>query len=192
MDLQLYHIHKPEHKGKLTEGYIGVSVDAVTRFKQHKRTTNSHLKNAFNKYPDLQMTVICFGDKNTILRMEEELRPSENIGWNIAKGGGLPPVLRMVGSDNPSYGKERTEEARRNTSVALQGIERSSSTRGKMGKNRKASHYKNKSTGKITTPDKVFDKTVEAAVYYSVSTAAIRWRIKSDLPQWSGWTREIN
>lgn len=92
----LYHIHRNEDKSDLCKGYIGISKNPELRFKQHLKKPNKILKNALSKYSDITMTVITEGSLEEMLRMEEVLRPDVNLGWNLAKGGGLPPVTEMT------------------------------------------------------------------------------------------------
>lgn len=110
----VYHIYVNEN---LNTGYIGISKNPSLRFSQHKwqkSKTNKHLSNAFNKYGNLVKLKILISniDKEFACLIEEELRPSQNIGWNIAKGGGFPP--------NPA-GKVRDQKYRSNISKAKIG-----------------------------------------------------------------------
>lgn len=92
--MYIYWIHLPEHTNILSEGYVGVSKDPTNRLKSHKsRSNNPHLLNCFKKYPEIVMDIILESDESYCLELEEKLRPEKNIGWNIAKGGGKPPVL---------------------------------------------------------------------------------------------------
>jgi hypothetical protein len=52
--------------------------------------------------------------------MEEKLRPTKSMGWNIAVGGGMPPI--ESGENNPMYGRKHTLEAKeRMSESSLQG-----------------------------------------------------------------------
>lgn len=88
----LYHICKPTDKGKLSEGYIGVTNNFSWRKKQHFLYNHSNLllQNSIKKYGAI-MYPISEADKETILEMEKWLRPHDNIGWNLVRGGGIPP-----------------------------------------------------------------------------------------------------
>ena len=111
MNYCVYHISiSPE----LSSGYIGITNNPEIRFQQHKYRTNEHLKNAIKKYGDQVFKRILLAnlDKELAELCEEMLRPNENIGWNIAKGGSIPP--------NPT-GKQRSEQYRKNIAKAKQG-----------------------------------------------------------------------
>ena len=119
----VYHIGLNDN---LKLGYVGVSNNPALRFSQHKNQkskTNKHLLNAFKKYGSLIKLRILIEniEKEFACLIEEELRPEKNIGWNIAKGGGIPPnpkgrvrskkhceniSLAKLGNKNPMYGKK--------------------------------------------------------------------------------------
>lgn len=106
----LYWIHYPDQTNPELEGYIGISSDFNTRIKTHSRYTKyAHIKNR-----------IVSGAIATILQenltkeqaesLEYQYRPEENIGWNIAKGGNIPPSRKgKVSPKSLLTGNERTE-----------------------------------------------------------------------------------
>jgi group I intron endonuclease len=114
MIYSLYHIGiDPD----LNTGYIGITCNPKARFIQHgysKTRSNTHLKNALLKYGKdvFKRIVVSNLDKEAAELLEEMLRPEPNMGWNITKGGGIPP--------NPK-GKERSDEYRSNISKAKIG-----------------------------------------------------------------------
>jgi predicted GIY-YIG superfamily endonuclease len=92
MKTYVYHIHT---KGMgLDQGYIGISVDPKSRWSTHRRSNESPvLANAIRKYgSDLIYSILSAHDTvEEALWQEFTLRPFKNIGWNLAKGGGIPP-----------------------------------------------------------------------------------------------------
>ncbi len=87
----LYWIHYPSQSSPELEGYIGITSNFKTRIQTHSKYTKyAHIKNR-----------IASGAVATILQenltkehaeyLEEKYRPNENIGWNLAKGGNIPP-----------------------------------------------------------------------------------------------------
>jgi group I intron endonuclease len=136
----LYHIGID---ADLNTGYIGISKNPQLRFSQHqyqRKESNQHLKNAMQKYGKdvFKRVVFCNLDKEAAELLEEMLRPEPNIGWNITKGGGIPPNPKgktrsveyraniskaKIGSNNPMYGKKIifSETHRKNISIALTG-----------------------------------------------------------------------
>ena len=87
----VYWIHKETHKDPYVEGYIGISNDPTRRFKEHsKNKQKSYVTNAIKS--GAVMSVLYENvEIETAKQIEETFRPNENIGWNVAKGGGVPP-----------------------------------------------------------------------------------------------------
>jgi hypothetical protein len=127
----VYWIHLPEHTDIYTQGYIGVSNNPHRRLQEHKNSTdNRHLLRALSKYSELIIqTIVLIGESNFCYQYEELLRPSENIGWNINKGGSNPPTrkgwkpsLTTIAKRSASLkGIVRTEEWCYNLSEAKRG-----------------------------------------------------------------------
>ena len=123
MPLSVYWIHHKDHTDMFSQGYVGVSVNAAMRFGQHlKRTQNAHLKNAIAKYgwENLVKQQILIADKDYCLKIEKQLRPTNNVGWNIVAGGGLPPLSKKgVNAGRPSWnkGKKSSLETRQKLSI---------------------------------------------------------------------------
>ena len=96
----IYWIKLEDHKDMTEEGYIGVSLDAERRFRQHISEmkngghTNTILQRALYKYGEdkIKMQLVLEGDEDYCYLMEAKLRPEKLIGWNIAIGGNKPPV----------------------------------------------------------------------------------------------------
>jgi hypothetical protein len=136
----VYHIYV---EPSLNSGYIGITKNITLRFSQHgwkRKNSNKHLRNALAKYGNaVKFSVVADGlDYEAASLVEEMLRPSPNIGWNIAAGGNIPPNPKgkirsaqyranisksKLGAQNPMFGKkiEFSESHRKNISKALQG-----------------------------------------------------------------------
>ena len=94
----VYWIHLEDHTDMFSQGYIGVSKDTKKRWNDHsKYTGNNHLLHAIKKYgwDNLVKEVILVADKAYCLMVEAKLRAEDKIGWNIAKGGGMPPHINV-------------------------------------------------------------------------------------------------
>ena len=97
----LYWIHTKEHVDMFTEGYIGVSTAPYKRFQAHRSTLRNPIR-AKDEYKEdfittfnrvgLIMSVIDCGEIKDVLYKEYQLRPNENVGWNIAVGGRVNQV----------------------------------------------------------------------------------------------------
>ena len=95
---QVYWLRLETHSDPSSEGYIGVSTDLDQRISSHLRLAengkheNSHLLNAIRKSGNnIIQEVVAVGTEEYCYKLEEKLRPKEQIGWNIAPGGYGPP-----------------------------------------------------------------------------------------------------
>jgi len=89
----IYWIKRKSHNNVLTEGYVGFSNNVERQFEEHKSAT-SKVGKAIKKYSDVEViTLYKFKSKQEALDKEKELRPEERIGWNIAIGGQVPPLI---------------------------------------------------------------------------------------------------
>lgn len=90
----VYWIRQTSHTDIFSQGYVGVSNDVKKRWYDHKTyTENTHLKYAITKYgwDNLVKEVVLIADDDYCLNIEAKLRPTDQLGWNIVKGGGMPP-----------------------------------------------------------------------------------------------------
>lgn len=91
----LYWIRCPNHTDHNTQGYIGITKNFNRRMREHQIYPNPILRNAINKYSWdilIKQQLVVDLDEELILLAEEMLRPIDEIGWNIVKGGGKPPI----------------------------------------------------------------------------------------------------
>ena len=92
----VYWLHLPEHKDFLTQGYIGAASNISARLRCHKH----RFKSIWDK---LVVELLVESTIDYCFELEKKLRPSRNIGWNIAAGGYANNV--MHGKENPNFGK---------------------------------------------------------------------------------------
>lgn len=114
MSYAVYHIAVDK---RLDSGYIGITKNIDLRWSQHRwnrKNSNPHLRAALLKHKDqLKFSVVADGlDFETAKWVESILRPFAEMGWNIAKGGQVPPSPK---------GKKRSEKYRSNISIAKMG-----------------------------------------------------------------------
>jgi hypothetical protein len=149
MSTQVYWIRAKYHSDMTSDGYVGVSKDAQKRWMYghdwaHRkgRHDNPKLANAISKYgwENLVKTVLVIADESYCYELENKLRPSENIGWNLVTGGGKPPKTKfrgegyvsplkgiprptpwMVGATPPNKGKRSSAETRAKLSAKKKG-----------------------------------------------------------------------
>jgi predicted GIY-YIG superfamily endonuclease len=106
----LYWIHYPDQKDPMLEGYIGITSDFDARIQTHSKYTKyAHIKNRMDSG-----AIATILHNNLTKEQAEDLewvhRPEENIGWNIAKGGNIPPSRKgKVSPKSLLKGVNRTE-----------------------------------------------------------------------------------
>ena len=136
-DTVLYWIKHSDHNDIRSEGYVGISSNVNNRFKRHKFLhTNKHLANAIKKYgwKNLIKQVMLVADESYCLMIEKLLRAKESIGWNIAIGGGKPPLYK---GGNPLSEETKAKISATKTGVKLTGanLERAKKQVVEVGKN---------------------------------------------------------
>ena len=94
----LYHIHR-EGDDDISNGYIGISNDPKYRFRKHRENPSPRLRNVFNKYDDVVLSILDEGSREDMLSKEAGLRPTDHVGWNIVPGGGAPPMWSYLSEE---------------------------------------------------------------------------------------------
>lgn len=128
----VYWIAHKSHTDMFSQGYIGVSNNHTKRWYAHSwKTENVHFFNAIKKYgwDNLDRKIILIAEDDYCLDIEKKLRPSKNIGWNIAVGGGKPPS---------SLGKKfgpMSDETRAKVSASKKGFKHTPETEAKVTQN---------------------------------------------------------
>lgn len=150
MNYTLYWIKHKNHTDIKTQGYVGITkFDINIRFETHKKKPNNHLKYAFLKYGENIeiISILSDIDQDFSKCLEEEYRPYDNIGWNIVKGGGIPPnmkgkklnlsddkrklrSIRMQGTNNHVYGTSSYPKSIEG-SISISNFQKNLSTEGK-------------------------------------------------------------
>ena len=115
MTCYVYHIHTDGMS--MDEGYVGVSVNPKARWAAHKRSKeNPLLRNAIQKHHVKFRILSSHQTIEDALWQELTLRPFDRMGWNLVKGGGMPPD---TGGWNK--GKETSKKTRQKQSEARKG-----------------------------------------------------------------------
>lgn len=94
MSYYVYHICK--EGSSLSDGYIGISTEPKNRWVRHKAPnsdSNPLLKRAIRKYKPSFKIIAVFDTLEGALWQEYTLRPFDRMGWNLIRGGGLPPSM---------------------------------------------------------------------------------------------------
>jgi group I intron endonuclease len=114
MPLAVYWIHHKDHTDMFSQGYIGVSSNVKKRWYDHNhKPSNAHLQNAINKYgwDSLVKEVLLVANKAYCLMVESQLRSTDSTGWNVVKGGGMPPIFTKTGWKHTEEAKEKNRQA---------------------------------------------------------------------------------
>ena len=129
----VYHIPHPNSPDDLSLGYIGVTMNLMSRFKNHMGS-NLIVGNAIRKYQitfDAVKILHVFDTAEEAYAKEKELRPDIKIGWNIGVGGcggsrgpwtdeiKMLMSNKMSGENNPYFGKKHNEQIRDKISESL-------------------------------------------------------------------------
>lgn len=113
----VYWYHLAEHADVYTQGYVGVTTNLSYRDAAHKRypTGSIILRNAFAKYGEENIIkdILKTTSITEAYQYEKHLRPTKEIGWNIAIGGGLPPDV--TGHTDSEETKRKRNDAVRKT-----------------------------------------------------------------------------
>lgn len=107
----------------MLEGYIGITSDFDTRIKTHSRYTKyAHIKNRIDS--GAIATIIYENlSKEQAENLERLHRPEENIGWNIAKGGNIPPSRKgKVSPKNLLKGSDRTDKQKASSKLKSENM----------------------------------------------------------------------
>ena len=122
----------------LTEGYIGITTNTVAvRFKHHKSAakvvkSKGTIHRALLKYEnEIVVSELVIGTLQYCAELEFKLRPTRNIGWNIAVGGLLTSIEARATYSTPL-------EVRRKQSGAKKGRKLSAEHKAKMSATHKA------------------------------------------------------
>ena len=91
----VYWIHLESHSDIKSEGYVGItSLGVSVRFALHRNTPKTRklrptiIMHAIAKHGNaLKVTTLVEGSQEYCQMIENRLRPTANIGWNIAPGG---------------------------------------------------------------------------------------------------------
>ena len=109
----VYWVHYLEHTDPNTQGYIGVSTQLQKRILTHLQRS-PHVGNRIKA--GAVVTILHEVDSLTEAAVIEfNYRPTEHVGWNINKGGDVPPnkAGKVITGNQTLIGEQRTEEQKR-------------------------------------------------------------------------------
>lgn len=136
----VYWIRHADHTDVFTQGYVGITANMNSRMWRHsQQKTNPHLANAIKKYgwDALVKTVLLVSSTTYCLAIEKKLRPTKDVGWNVAMGGGKP-VGWAKGSTLPAWVREKISRGKQGK--AFSESHKSNLAKAKIGKNGSAAN----------------------------------------------------
>ena len=128
---KIYWIKYAEHINPYHEGYVGLTSQTIEeRLSEHKHNKKNKLLS--NRCRKETVQTICLHDNLSETEakiLEEKYRPFENIGWNINKGGDLPPSRKgKVGKKTLLIGEQRTEKQKQSATKHSQRMKGNNSS----------------------------------------------------------------
>lgn len=151
---QLYWIRNSQCHKIETDGYVGVSENAIHRFKQHRKR-NTRIPD------DAWLEIIFEGPREECFSKEHSLRPSKGMGWNRAVGGAQGFKTGFIHSETAKQKLKDAWTEKRRQNASLFRKEFNSSLKGQ----------KRPSQSEAMTGDKnpMFGKTHNAEVRQKIS-----------------------
>ena len=159
---EVYWIRLPEHTDMLSEGYIGYTKHtAEQRFYNHKKDAEgarngSVIGRALRKYGVdgviLETIVVC--SPEYAVWLENKLRPTGGIGWNISAGGEYPSKDRVVSLET----RRKLSEAAKGRKLPQESIEKTN--RGRFY------HHMKKNVETYSIADSLYQMFLEGTTYY--------------------------
>lgn len=170
----VYWIRKVTHSDVSSEGYVGISKNFKERMRHHKRNRkNTPLTRAISKYTwDALVKEILHVDLTLegALVIENSLRPSERVGWNLQRGGYLG--VNPEWYDIPCNRKQHSDATSEKTKVGIQEkdtkVARSARAKANWANNRES--YKNVSVGS-SNPKAILDEDDVHFIKYTLFPA---------------------
>lgn len=202
----VYWIHRPEETDMHTQGYVGVSGNFAKRLEAHKiGNGNKNVYEVFQSGDYIIVETAFEGTEDECYNYEQQLRPQQSLGWNIAEGGGRPPSplgdkARAAKASKSLKGRritwgDKISAGRRGKSNPPEAIARAVATRKANGvqawnKGKKTGpqtldiiekrriSMKGKNAKSVRTPLGLFNSVSEAAIAHNVKVQTLHARIK--------------
>ena len=150
----VYWIRRSTHTDIETEGYVGITYNIASRWREHQRLRgDTNLTKALKKYDDIVYEIVEKLENHTAaFLMEKNLRPDYYIGWNIAIGGsGGHPMTEEAKKKCGDVNRDipKSVEHRQRLSVAQRGKLHSVESKKKMSESHKGQQHTEETKKKI-------------------------------------------
>jgi predicted GIY-YIG superfamily endonuclease len=146
----VYWVREKQHTDIYTEGYVGITKKPLEeRIREHKKNKNSSIV-AGKLRSDIEPIWSVVHEVETLeeaLLLEEKYRPTQNIGWNLQKGGelGVEPEWYSIPENSLKHSMKTSEATRRG--IAAKDTTEARSERAKLSRKNNPDSYKDLVTG---------------------------------------------
>lgn len=211
MTAQVYWIRSTDHTDIFSEGYVGVSKNAEKRWKYgHKwsffknQHENKKFSNAIAKYgwDNLIKTIVLIAEEKYCYEIEKSIRPKKEIGWNIAIGGGKPPITKsrgvdyvsplkgvprntpwMIGRSPSNKGKTHSEQTKQKIANIWKGKKHSYEHVAKRMESRKLTRIAKGQIKQIVVNGKQYESVKVASIVIGIPEATLKyWANRKGVP----------
>lgn len=118
----IYWIREKEHTDIYTQGYVGITkLSLEERIRSHKKNKKqSIVARKLRKYNNLVCSIIKEVENlDEALAFEAKLRPTQNIGWNLQRGGelGVEPEWYLIQENKIKHSMKTSEATKRGIAI---------------------------------------------------------------------------
>jgi hypothetical protein len=141
----VYWIREQQHTDIYTDGYVGITKKTLKeRVREHKKNKKTSIVSGkLKNNADLVCTVVHEVETlEEALSLERQYRPSQNIGWNLQKGGelGVEPEWYLIPENKLKHSMKTSEATQRG--IAARDSKEARSERAKLNHKNNADSYK--------------------------------------------------
>lgn len=172
----VYWIREKEHLDLYTQGYVGITKKALEeRVREHKKNKgNSIVAGKLRNHMGLVWSVIHeVSSLEEALTLEASYRPTQNIGWNLQKGGeiGVEPEWYADQSNSLKHSKKTSEGTLRG--IAAKDTKEARSERAKLVHSSKPDSYKDLAKGE-RNPKAILSEADVVRIKYELFTEGLK------------------
>ena len=172
----VYWIREKEHLDPYTQGYVGITKKALEeRVREHKKNKgNSIVAGILRNHADLVWSVLHeVPSLEEALVLEATYRPTQNIGWNLQKGGeiGVEPEWYADQINSLRHSKKTSEGTLRG--IATKDTKEARSERAKLIRKNNLESYKDIAKGE-NNPKAILSKADVVKIKYELFAEGLK------------------
>lgn len=166
----IYWIREPSHTDIYSEGYVGITKKELSeRLREHKKNKKTSIVSfKLNNKENLISSVIEEVDTlEEALLLEEHYRPTQNIGWNLQKGGeiGVESSWYLIQENKQKHSMKTSEATRRG--IAAKDTKEARSIRAKINHTKNKASYTDIVKGS-KNPRAILNEEIVAKIKYDL------------------------